>query len=342
MNLKILNPQENTWCNRYAPLNDYFTKTTPNQRLAMSKGVGVLGKATADNQKLKADTITPLVVSPSLDFNVWRANSLVNHSFINEQTPFDMYSSGYQVLDNCRADKRIVKETFSIPFSSRISELPVNMRTGPCNHLPEVQEYNKNIFTSTIQPGHYKQTRFIEPVNKNIGISYTPEFHTTECHVDETGTFCSEMTPSEARYKEQLSNIHEEEICESNIFDPRFSGYGSDNRTYFNEDNGYNEYFYDDINAGRMPNYISRSKIDMCVPEADKYSSLTEYNMYGNPDTDIIRELANKAFTDNAIEHRESIQESIMRKKNSEAWQRRVAPISTNGQYMAGGMRLKA
>lgn len=119
----------------------------------------------------------------------------------------------------------------------------------------------------------------------------------------------------------------------ANVYDPRFSGHGSDDRYYLEKTVGQPRYYYDDINSVKMPNYISRSNIDI-FPFADQYQSQTPA---GNRDTPNIRALAGDAFMESTLQHRSEISELLMRKRNSEMKQLRAAPISRNQQRMLGG-----
>jgi hypothetical protein len=80
-----------------------------------------------------------------------------------------------------------------------------------------------------------------------------------------------------------------------------------------------------------MPNYIVRSEIDT-LPFADHYGEIEKGDEFGNKYNSRIRDLANDAFTRSAIQFRTDMSERLMRKRNSEMWQQRQAPISTYGQ----------
>jgi hypothetical protein len=94
------------------------------------------------------------------------------------------------------------------------------------------------------------------------------------------------------------------------------------------------------VDAIRMPNYIVRSDIDH-QPFADHYGPLPPGDAHGNKNNSNIRALANASFTSAAIQFRTDLQERLMRKINSDAWQQRQAPIRTAGQLMAGNMSAK-
>ena len=64
-------------------------------------------------------------------------------------------------------------------------------------------------------------------------------------------------------------------------------------------------------------------------------------NMLDNCNGLDIRQMAEKNWTDASINYRTDLQETLMRKMNAGKWQQRVAPISTGGQRMLGGMSLR-
>jgi hypothetical protein len=94
---------------------------------------------------------------------------------------------------------------------------------------------------------------------------------------------------------------------------------------------GNQKFYYDDINAVRMPNYVTRSKIDF-LPMADQYGPMK--SEYGNEHNNFIKKMANDAWERNSMEFRTGLQQSLMRKQNARRWQQRQAPISTSGQRM--------
>jgi len=181
-----------------------------------------------------------------------------------------------------------------------------------------------NIITQTLQPGVYQKSHVAEPIQSNIGISYTQEFVPTEI----------DSTSNRIKYTQQNPNnliitptFREEVIDQSieNIYDPRFNGYGTSYRSYVDKLTGRPQFYYDDIDSITMPNYITRSNVDT-FPWANTYGPDKIMNSDTNNE---YRQLANNAFHDSAIQFRTELQERLMRKRNAELWQRRVAPITT-------------
>jgi hypothetical protein len=181
-----------------------------------------------------------------------------------------------------------------------------------------------NIITQTLQPGVYQKSHVGEPIQSNIGISYTQEFVPTEI----------DSTSNRIKYTQQNPNnliitptLREEVIEQSfeNIYDPRFNGYGTSYRSYVDKLTGRPQFYYDDIDSITMPNYITRSNIDT-FPWANTYGP---DKIMDDDTNNEYRQLANNAFHESAIQFRTELQERLMRKRNAELWQRRVAPITT-------------
>lgn len=210
--------------------------------------------------------------------------------------------------------------------------LPTNLASGNCAQDPAMKQYNENLFTDIVQPGVYTTSQIVEPINQNIGISFQQQFPPLTSQIDPiSGDIL--YTQHDPRIMEPLPSqpMAPPQANPSNVYDPRLSGYGTSYRAYTDNVTGQTRFFYDDVNAIRMPNYLVRSRIDN-EPYADTYAPIPQGAQYGNPMTDNIRELANKSWLDNSVSFRNELQERLMRKNNANAWQRRQAPINTGGQ----------
>jgi hypothetical protein len=168
-------------------------------------------------------------------------------------------------------------------------------------------KYNPNVFTSTVTPGTYHINDRNEPINSLMGVSYEQQFE-----------------PSNYDIIEPFETVNM-----SNTYDPRFNGYGTSYRSYIDENVGQPRFYYDDVNAIKMPNYISRNAIDVTT-FGDSYGPLNSGNEY----TQNIHRLADEDFTDSTINFRTEMMDRLMRKRNSESWQQRTFPIRTGGQRM--------
>lgn len=211
------------------------------------------------------------------------------------------------------------------PTQFENSAFPANLPRGTREQSADMTDYHKQLFTQTVQPGLYYREDVVEPVNSNIGISFQQQFlPRTYNHiengeliaVDHDPNFVNEA-PAQPKPRPQPSI--------DNIYDPRFNGYGSAKRCYMDNVTGQPRFAYDDINAVKMPNYITRSKIDtqgfseVYGPVAGVGKSLNE-----------IRPLAQDAFYRDSEQFRNDISVAAMRKMNAAMWQRRQAPLSVS------------
>jgi len=168
-------------------------------------------------------------------------------------------------------------------------------------------KYNPNAFTETITPGVYHINDRNEPINSLMGISHEQQFEQSNYE---------ELEPFET-------------VNMSNTYDPRFYGHGTSYRSYIDENVGQPRFYYDDINAIKMPNYITRNAIDV-TSFGDSYGPLNSGNKY----TQDIHKLADQEYMDATTNFRNEMMQRLMRKRNSESWQQRTFPIRTGGQRM--------
>jgi len=207
-----------------------------------------------------------------------------------------------------------------------LHNIPSNLAVGECEKDNAFNCYNKNLYTSIIQPEVYTRNEIIEPIDSNIGISFTQQFEPVTAQPDCNGMTFVAHDPRLVSSKPENKYEFVEEPNESNVYDPRFTGYGTGYRTYIEPMTGQPRFYYDDVDAIRKYNYITRNKIDF-----------TDYGTTSGPMrkkefTDIkdIRKKAQLTFTNQTINQRTELQERLMRKMNANAWQRKVAPIHTN------------
>lgn len=195
-----------------------------------------------------------------------------------------------------------------------------DIKIAPCFESPR----RDNIITQTLQPGVYQKSHVGEPIQSNIGISYTQEFVPTEIDSTANRIKFTQQNPKDLIITPSLK---EETIDQTvdNIYDPRFYGYGTSYRSYVDKLTGRPQFFYDDIDSITMPNYITRSKVDV-FPWANTYGPDKIMSCDVNEEH---RQLANNSFHESALQFRTEMQERLMRKRNAEMWQRRVAPITT-------------
>jgi hypothetical protein len=226
-------------------------------------------------------------------------------------------------MDRRRLRDQEDDDDYDSGYNSSANGIDDKVTIDPCFESPR----RDNLITQTLQPGVYQKSHIGEPIQSNIGISYVQEWGPTE--VQETSDSIK-YTMRDPKNVIQIPAVKEETISQdvSNVYDPRFTGYGTSYRAYVDKLTGRGKFFYDDVDSITMPNYITRSKVDV-FPWADTYGpdkimSESDYSEH--------RQLANNAFTDSTITFRTEMQERLMRKRNAEMWQRRVAPISTMGR----------
>lgn len=285
--------------------------------------------------------IPPMITRPCYSLD-WRDTNIVKPNMINASSNEDLYRSGYlsapdpveqrenfEVIENfVDYDKQSWSDTINVTSGYDKKQyvdakFPANLPQAKCERSSNLSQYNKNLFTQTIQPGVYYRNDIIEPINSNIGISFQQEFLPRTYKKIANGLEIEDHNPEFAPAPENVI----EPVVEpryDNIYDPRFTGYGTSYRNYVDDVTGQPRFPYDDVNAIRMPNYIVRSKIDT-HNFADRYDSMQNEGISLND----IRPKVQDAFLQDNMIHRDEMMSRLMRKRNSEMWQIRQAPKYT-------------
>ncbi len=271
-----------------------------------------------------SDKCRPVTKIPKLPSSTIQVPLVVtsNNNFIEHyELPYDkeLYNQNLRINQNGLVNTECGYNPNQLKYN-----LPSNLSVGNCERQNEFTDYNNNLFTQNIQPDIYTKSEIIEPINSNIGISFTQQFKPTTYSIDEKGLTFTEHDP--LLYNQPQSRQQPMGITESNVYDPRFYGYGTSYRSYTDEVTGQTRFYYDDINSIRMPNYISRSNIDF-AKYADTYGPLNNSNKNGNPNNSDIRALANNSFLTSSLQQRTELQERLLRKRNNEMWQLRKYPL---------------
>ena len=201
------------------------------------------------------------------------------------------------------------------------------------------------IFLQDVQPNVYSYTNDRTPINSNIGISSTPQIPPLskktirgddgkvyplysridpELVRDEVDPERLEEMPKRTEWSEELPASNP--LNESNVYDPRFTGYGDDARAFYDSNLGQIRYYYTDVDAYRSPNFIIRNKVD----HVDFQEPMGKtYSMYPRTASlEDVHEQVNNDWMAKSTEFREDIMEKLMRKNNSMNWQMRFAPKS--------------
>lgn len=216
--------------------------------------------------------------------------------------------------------------------------LPSNVSFGECAKDHIFKDYNKQTYTSTLQPGVYTRNQIVEPISSNIGISFTQQFEPVTCEKDCDGVTFIGHDPNVMEIPHEKSSQiqpYDKQTHISDIYDPRFTGYGTSYRSYVEPVTGQVRFYYDDIDAYKRPNYLSRSNVDF-IPSSVGTQAMPN-SEYFSKQNKFSRSIANDAFTDNIISFRTEMQERLMRKANSNLEQKRRFPSHTNS-FTRGGM----
>jgi hypothetical protein len=203
-------------------------------------------------------------------------------------------------------------------------------------------------YLSNVQPNQYSYSDVTYPINSNIGISYTPTippkildqvatpygthplYHRIDPQLirDDNIPFERQQElPRRTAWSAKYSGFEAAPgtVNFEDIYDPRFNGYGDEYRSYGDVNLGKIQYYYGDVDAYRSPNFGIRSKVDYIdytdpmgrvIPEYDRKVGLND-----------IKKTVHDQFTADAMYFREGLQERLMRKRNSELWQLRAAPM---------------
>ncbi len=211
--------------------------------------------------------------------------------------------------------------------------IPSNLPTGSCQRQNVFNEYNKNMFTNTIQPNVFSRSEVIQPIQSNMGITFQQQFQPVTCEPSANGgTTYVTHDPRIVPPMKEIPRPPTVPDC-ANVYDPRTFGYGTSYRSYIDEMTGQPRFMYDDIDAVRQPNYIIRSNIDD-APWAHSYGPMNQEKSDGLVPNVYGRALVHNKFMQNAVSHREELQERYMNKVNNQVmWQRRMAPIHTRSTF---------
>jgi hypothetical protein len=206
-------------------------------------------------------------------------------------------------------------------------DLPTNYSATNCQRRPQLKELNGQLFTSTITPGVYYKNQIIEPISSNIGISFTQQIPPRKVSYDNMGNKIYTGMDPRLFTPDMEDNIDEIDVPSNyDVYDPRSNGYGTSYRSYIDKLTGQPRFYYDDVDAIRRPNYLMRSDVDF-LKTADSYGPIKEDEEEINL-TENIRKNVDGAYLENTIDFRNDMMTRLMRKRNAELWQQRIAPIT--------------
>lgn len=206
--------------------------------------------------------------------------------------------------------------------------LPSNYPAANCQLTKQMRPLNEQMFTSTVVPGIYYKSQIIEPISSNIGISFDQQIPAREVTKDKYGNMIYEAKDPR-QYKPNAPQPKAQYNVPStyDVYDPRYDGYGTAERSYTDKMTGQPRFYYDDVDAIRRPNYVTRSEIDTLCG-ADTYGPIVSSEEEKKINARI-RVTADQSYTDNTLDFRTDMMTRLMRKRNAELWQTRMAPKTT-------------
>ena len=303
----------------------------------MSANQALTGKA---NPRTK---IPPIIIARPYEFEYWKDTPMSKISIINKKGVQFPKLAGYSDK-NDKCEPGLVDMNCVCP--------------SDCNKRKDLAElgFRNNPLIQTIQPGVYTLPIDYDPINDNIGISTTPQFEKNKnINIGGNDLFIPQnyepigitkienysqqpnLQPVSCENYESIIPLPQSQSqpqfqqtpTNYDIYDPRFNGYGSDNRSYLEPMTNQTRYYYDDVDSVRMPNYLVRSKIDSCITNfGDTYGPMQDNMLTLNE----LRPLAENSYLQNNLNYRNDLMETLMRKRNSEMWQIRQAPKYTQQQ----------
>jgi hypothetical protein len=203
-------------------------------------------------------------------------------------------------------------------------------------------------YFQNIEPSSYTLSDVAYPINANLGISYNPDI--PPLVIDQTATPYGTV-PLYHRIDPQLvrdQNIAPNRLNEmprrdansarysdfqpapgtvgfEDIYDPRFSGYGDEYRSYGDVNLGQVNYYYSDLDEYRAVHFPFRSNVDFIDFHTPQGKILPEYQ--AQIGVDDIKAQVGQQFDADQLFFRTNIMESQMRKRNAELWQLRASPM---------------
>lgn len=218
-----------------------------------------------------------------------------------------------------------VNEASGYDETNLFYNLPSNYPSTNCQRNRSVAGVNDEIFTSIVTPGVYYKNQIIEPIDSNIGISFEQQIPPRKVTKENGDILYTAMDP---KLYTPVSEPPQPLDVASNydVYDPRSFGYGTSYRGYTDKMTGQPRFYYDDVESVRRPNYITRTNIDH-LKNVDTYGPIRD-----DDDTrmnnETIRETVETAFSEQTLDFRTDMMTRLMRKRNAEMWQLRMAPKS--------------
>jgi len=210
--------------------------------------------------------------------------------------------------------------------------LPINYKADACQKTKLMKEYNKNLFTIPLQPGLYTQSQVNQPYasQSNLGISFPQPLLPTALQkrngYDSFVELAEPLPPSYAPFPKT------DEPLRTEIYDPRFTGYGTSYRSYLEPMTGQTRFYYDDVDQQTRYNYLTRNNVDF-ANFGTTVGPINNRSLQGQS----LYSYADQTYSDSQVTFRNEMQQRLMHKNSNREWQQRIAPISTMNMRQAGG-----
>lgn len=317
-------------------LNDFVVPTMINDHRRQELYQN--GYIISQNYPQKPSTMsspTPSTPYPNLSYPTVSAKPIIE-SYSSFQ------NNGEYPIDKATRIQSYNQTQYNIPINEAVntscgyhpknidSNLPINYSATSQQLSDPMKQYNDNLFSIPLQPGIYTKSQVNQPYASmyNLGISQDQPFLPT----------LSSSNPSQnqsLKFTEyDPSNVHLERKefkptypLRNEIYDPRYTGYGTSYRHYIEPMTGQSRFYYDDIEQITQPNYITRNKLDV-FGFGSQIGNPSEPVLQG----DLLRNQANNNYIDNQLMYRTELQQRLLHKNNNRQWQQRQAPISTTSR----------
>lgn len=278
----------------------------------------------------------------------------------NEMIDQSVFREQRQIMENNKLRNRAAHMYTSDPNALPpknllINKTPISMYGPGMVNVPERTKYTQNI-----QPNIYSFSDTAEPINANMGISYNPDlpprvvdqvamydgayplYHRIDPQLVREGGIPKERLEEMPRRTQWSAKYNTYDTIDGSvnfedIYDPRFTGYGDEYRSYVDINLGNVQYYYSDIDAYRDPNFGTRSKVDF-IDFVDPMGRIKpEYSR--DVGLNDVKETVQTQYDADSIYFREDLMERLMRKRNQELWQLRAAPLRKDAHaHFSSGM----
>ena len=215
---------------------------------------------------------------------------------------------------------------------------------------------NTKLFLQDVQPKLYSYVVDQTPINSNVGIAYAPQNPPRVLDQISSNTLKTPLysridpqlvrkdgtpgqqaqQPTRTDYSAEYSNFQAPQgsINFEDIYNPTFTSYGDPYRSYADVNLGQVQYYYADVDAYRMSNFISRSNVDFVDFRTPQGQIWPEYARTASLDS--VRPHVENQVAADELFHREDLMSLQMDKANRMNYQLRHAPLR-NGFHSGFG-----